>query len=55
MADLIEHSDYLLSEYQVAIAELIHDGVIENTQAKRLRPKFPVNYTKKGELLRRLA
>lgn len=54
MADLIEHSDYLLSEYQVAIAELIRDGIIENTQAKRLRPKFPVNYTKKGELLRRL-
>jgi three-Cys-motif partner protein len=54
MADLIEHSDYLLSEHQVAIAELIHDGIIENTQAKRLRPKFPVNYTKKGEILRRL-
>jgi len=54
MANLIEHSDFLLSEYQLAIAELIAAGVIENTQAKRLRTKFPVNYTKKGELLRRL-
>ncbi|TCV97727.1 three-Cys-motif partner protein [Luteibacter rhizovicinus] len=54
MADLIEHSDFLLSEYQIALAELIEEGVIENTQAKRPRSKFAVKFAKKGELLRRL-
>lgn len=54
MADLIEHSDFLLSEYLMGIGELIEAGVIENTQAKGHRTKFPVNFKKKGELLRRL-
>ncbi|GLQ45985.1 hypothetical protein GCM10007862_10360 [Dyella lipolytica] len=53
MADLIEDSDVLLSELQAALAVLIYDGIVENTAAKRLRPKFPVNYKKK-EMLRRI-
>jgi three-Cys-motif partner protein len=53
MADLIEASDVPFSELLAALAELITEGSIENTAAKRLRPKFPVNYKKK-EMLRRL-
>lgn len=53
MADLIEETDGLLSELQAALAELIKDGVIENTRAKRPRTVNVVNY-RKNEVLRRL-
>ena len=54
MADLIEHSDFLLSEYLLGIGELMEMGVIQNTQARGHRTRFPVNFKKRGELLRRL-
>lgn len=53
MADLIEETDGLLSELQAALGELIKDGIVENTHAKRPRPVNAVNY-RKNEVLRRL-
>lgn len=53
MADLIEETDGLLSDLQAALGELIKDGAIENTHAKRPRPVNAVNF-RKNEVLRRL-
>lgn len=53
MADLIEETDGLLSDLQSALGELIREGTIENSNAKRLRPKNSV-YFRKNEVLLRL-
>lgn len=53
MADMIEETDGLLSELQATLGELIKDGIIENTHAKRPRTVKVVNY-RKNEVLRRL-
>jgi len=53
MADLIEETDGLLSELQAALGELIKDGIVENTHAKRPRTVNVVNF-RKSEVLRRL-
>lgn len=53
MADLIEETNALISDLQAALADLIKDGVLENTGAKRPRKTNIVNYQAK-ELLRRL-
>jgi three-Cys-motif partner protein len=52
IADMIEHSDYLLSELQAALANLISSGVIANTSAQGRRTKNVVNYRKKERLAR---
>ncbi|MDQ7310543.1 three-Cys-motif partner protein TcmP [Stenotrophomonas sp. Sm10] len=52
MADLIEETDGLLSDLQSALGELIKEGMIENSNAKRFRPKNPVIFRKNEVLLR---
>lgn len=52
IAELIEDSDYLLSELQAALRELIETGIIENTAAKKRRPKNAVNYRANERLVR---
>ena len=54
MANLIEHSEFLLSELQTALRELIGEGMLANLDAKAARPKNAVNYRRKGERLKRL-
>jgi len=40
-------------QLQAALGDLIRDGIVENTHAKRLRTVNVVNY-RKNEMLRRL-
>jgi len=53
MADLIEETDGLISDLQAALGDLVKEGIIENTHAKRPRKVSIVNYHNK-EMLRRL-
>ena len=53
MADLIEETDGLISDLQAALGDLVKDGTLENTNAKRPRKVNIVNYRDK-EVLRRL-
>jgi three-Cys-motif partner protein len=53
MANLIEHSEFLLSDLQAALRELVREGTLTNLDAKAARPKNAVNY-RKGERLKRL-
>lgn len=52
MANLIEHSEFLLSDLQAALRELIEHGSLINLNAKAPRPKNAVNYKKKERLKR---
>lgn len=54
MADLIEETDGLISDLQAALGDLVKEGIIENTSAKRPRKVNIVNYRDK-EVLRRLS
>lgn len=52
IADMIENTEYLISELQSALADLIEQGVIANLNAKGVRPKNAVNYKNKERLKR---
>lgn len=52
IAELIEDTDYLLSELQTALCELVDAGIIKNLAAKKKRPKNAVNYRAKECLVR---
>lgn len=52
IADMIEDTDYLLTELQTALANLIKDGYLVNLDAKAARPKKAVNYRNKERLKR---
>jgi hypothetical protein len=53
IADMAETCGCLISRMQSALRRLIAEGVLENVDAGRPRPKNVVNY-EKGETIRRL-
>ncbi len=53
MADMAEQCGCFISQLQVALHELIEEGLVQNKSALRLRTKNVVNY-KRREVIRRL-
>jgi hypothetical protein len=53
IADMAETCGCLISRLQSALRDLIEQGILENIDAERTRPKNVVNY-EKGETIRRL-
>jgi len=57
MANMIEETGWFISNFQVALAELISEGKVRNLDASRIRPKNVVDFSKNknaGEFLQRL-
>lgn len=52
LADMLEDTDWLVSDFERAFKELQLEGKTENMDAKRKRPVHPIDF-KKGERLRR--
>jgi len=53
LADMLEETDWFVSDFQKAFNELIIEGQVKNLDAPRKRPVHAVHF-EKGELLRRL-
>ena len=53
LADMLEETGWLISDFEGAFMALQADGKVENMDAKNKRSKHPVDF-KKGEQLRRL-
>lgn len=51
MADLIEATGWMPSEFQTSLSRLIEDGHVRNRDAKRRRRSRPLHYEKAGEVL----
>lgn len=54
LADMLEATDWWVSDFEKAFQELLAEGKVENLDAKRKRPIHPINF-KKGENLRRVS
>jgi hypothetical protein len=54
IADMAEECGCLISHLQAALRGLIAGGVLQNVDARRPRPKNPVNYSR-GETIRRVS
>ncbi|MCL5801492.1 MAG: three-Cys-motif partner protein TcmP [Gammaproteobacteria bacterium] len=52
LADMLEDTDWLVSDFERAFKELQSEGKVENMDARRKRPVHPINF-EKGERLRR--
>ena len=52
LADMLEETDWFISDLQKAFKELIKDGKAENCHAKRVRPKHVVHFEKNESLKR---
>lgn len=52
LADMLEETDWLVSDFERAFKELQSEGKVENTDALRKRPVHPIDF-EKGERLRR--
>jgi len=52
LADMLEATDWWISDLECAFQELLAEGKVENLDAKRKRPIHPINFNK-GERLRR--
>ncbi len=53
LADMLEETGWLISDFEEAFVALQADGKVENMDAKRKRSKHPIDF-KKDEQLRRL-
>lgn len=53
LADMLEETDWFISDFQKAFNELISEGQVKNLDASRKRPVHAVHFDK-GELLKRL-
>lgn len=53
LADMLEETGWLISDFEMAFMALQVDGKVENMNAKKKRSKHPI-YFNKGEQLRRL-
>lgn len=53
LADMLEETGWLISDFEVAFMALQADGKVENMDAKNKRSKHPIDFNK-GEQLRRL-
>ncbi len=53
LADMLEETGWLISDFEMAFMALQADGKVENTNAKKKRSKHPI-YFNKGEQLRML-
>lgn len=54
LADMLEDTDWLISDFEHAFQELQLEGKVENVETARKRPVHPIQF-KKGERLRRCA
>ncbi len=52
LADMLEDTDWLISDFEKAFMELLDEGKVENMDANRKRPVHPIKFNK-GERLRR--
>ena len=52
LADMLEDTDWLVSDFERAFKELQLEGKAENMDAQRTRPVHPINF-EKGERIRR--
>ena len=52
LADMLEDTDWLISDFEEAFMVLQTEGKVENVDAKKKRSKHPIHFDK-GELLRR--
>lgn len=52
LADMLEDTDWLVSDFERAFKELQSEGKVENMDVQRKRPVHPINF-EKGERLRR--
>ena len=53
LADMLEDTDWFISDFQKAFKVLENEGKVKNIDAKRVRPKNAVNFNN-GEYLKRL-
>jgi len=56
-ADMLEETGWFISDFQKAFKELVNEGLAENLDAKKNRPKHPIHFNEnrgKGELLRKI-
>jgi three-Cys-motif partner protein len=57
LADMLEETDWFISDFQRAFVELEKEGYVRNVDARRKRPKNPVNFDKdsgRGEHLEKV-
>jgi len=52
LADMLEDTDWLVTDFEVAFMVLQSEGNVENVDARKKRPVHPINF-EKGERLRR--
>jgi hypothetical protein len=53
LADMLEDTDWLISDFEEAFKELLADQKVENLDGSARRTKHPIHFDKKGERLRR--
>jgi hypothetical protein len=57
LADMLEETGWFITDFQNAFKQLEKEGLVDNSDSKRIRPKHPIHFNAnfgRGELLRKM-